>query len=369
MMKVNALNNQRGVAAIMVGVALVMLLGFAALAVDLGFVWVTRNELQNAADAAALGATRQLGVIYEGLHYGELPTYVCDQAFLTNVAREIALKNAAAGKYITINDSDVTIGKWNAEKKILTPTLMGADAIRVGVRRDSTANGPIPTFFARIFGKDAMDVSATATAALTPESTIEEGGLPIPVGISKEWFKQWGEFCDQSIQFYPTGTLEGCAGWHTFEETPPNANTMGNILEQLKAGVYDSPRVIAGATDLEFTGGNVASRLPDLKALFDHCRGEDPNPAPSYCNDKDTDPKTWTTAVVIYDWEDQLSDPCANPNKPMTIVGFATVTIEQVLAPPDGQLIKGKVRCHMAEEGRGGGGDYGTIGTISGLVQ
>ena len=167
MTKMKSLRNQRGVAAIMVGVALVMLLGFAALAVDLGYVMVTRNELQNVADAAALGATRQLGVIYEGFSYGQMPTYVCDPALLINVAREIAVKNGAAGKAVAINDSDVTVGRWNASTKVLTPALIGPDAVRVQVRRDSSANGPISTFFAMIWGKDTIDVTAVATAALT----------------------------------------------------------------------------------------------------------------------------------------------------------------------------------------------------------
>ena len=46
--------NESGVAAITVAFFLVVLLGFAALAIDIGNVLVVRNELQNAADAAAL---------------------------------------------------------------------------------------------------------------------------------------------------------------------------------------------------------------------------------------------------------------------------------------------------------------------------
>ena len=353
-----ALSNQRGVAAIVVGLSLVMFLGFAALAVDLGYVMVTRNELQNAADAAALGATRQLGVIYEGLSYGQMPTYVCDPTRLITVAREIALKNGAGGKAIAINDSDVTIGRWNASTKVLTPTLIGPDAVRVQVRRDSSANGPISTFFAKIWGKDTIDVSAIATAALTAQSTAGPGGLPIPVGISRAWFENKAVFCNQPIKFYPTNSPEGCAGWHTYEESPPNASQLKKILDGLKAGNYVAPEATAGASQFEFVGGAIAADFPEMQALFDYCKTLNDGEI-----DQDTNDATWTTAVVVYD-----SSDCTNPNKPTTIVGFATVTITDVLTAPE-KTILGKVVCENIDEGRGGGGTYGTLGSIPGLVQ
>ncbi|UNY41880.1 hypothetical protein CPT_Momento_050 [Burkholderia phage Momento] len=46
--------NQRGAVAITVALLMSILLGFAALAIDVGYLFVVRNELQNAADAAAL---------------------------------------------------------------------------------------------------------------------------------------------------------------------------------------------------------------------------------------------------------------------------------------------------------------------------
>lgn len=358
MVKIKGLSDQRGVAAIIVSVTLVMFLGFAALAVDLGYVMVTRNELQNVADAAALGATRQLGVIYEGLSYGQMPTYVCDPAGLINVAREIAVKNGAGGKAVAINDSDVTIGRWNASTKVLTPTLVGPDAVRVRVRRDSSANGPISTFFAMIWHKNTVDVTAVATAALTAQSTAGPGGLPIPVGISRAWFDNKAVFCNQPIKFYPTNSPEGCAGWHTYEDNPANASQLRRILDGLKDGRYVAPEATAGTTEFEFVGGTIAADFPEMAALFDYCKVLNDGEV-----DQDTDPTTWTTAVVVYDSAD-----CTNPNKAITIVGFSTVTIYEVLTAPE-KTILARVVCDNIDEGRGGGGTYGTLGSIPGLVQ
>ena len=53
-------SDQRGVVVITVAVLLVSLLSFGALALDISSLFVVRNELQNAADAGALAATRFL---------------------------------------------------------------------------------------------------------------------------------------------------------------------------------------------------------------------------------------------------------------------------------------------------------------------
>ena len=50
------LRDQRGASAVLIALLLVVLLGIAALAIDLGYLYVTRYELQNVADSAALAA-------------------------------------------------------------------------------------------------------------------------------------------------------------------------------------------------------------------------------------------------------------------------------------------------------------------------
>ena len=61
------LSNERGMAAVFIALLIFVLTAMASFAVDLGYAWVTQNELQNIADAGALAATRQLGVVYAGL--------------------------------------------------------------------------------------------------------------------------------------------------------------------------------------------------------------------------------------------------------------------------------------------------------------
>ncbi|TLY20058.1 MAG: hypothetical protein E6K67_03160 [Nitrospirae bacterium] len=329
-------------------VGLLMLVSFSALVVDLGFAFVARNELHNIADGAALAGTRQLGVIYEALPYSQQQTYVmsgADRTAIINAVNAVGSANRAGSASITINSADVSIGQWNMATKSLTVTATHPDAVRVKSRRDGTANGPITTFLAGVMGFTVMNISAQATAALTPISST----LP---GISQQWFQ--ANSCNNNIQFYPTNSAIGCAGWNTFEASPANASGLRSILNGLDAGTFQTPGVTAGQTQLNFIGGNVASALPDLRQLFLDKGAVNP----------DTGVFEWKTFVAVYSGTD-----CSNPSGAITIVGFATVIITNVLAPPAGQLIQGTVQCQLLETGRGGGAAFGTVGTLPGLVQ
>lgn len=56
----NSRNRQDGAVAVMVGISIVLLVGFLALVIDLARVYLARTGLQNAADAAALSGAKQL---------------------------------------------------------------------------------------------------------------------------------------------------------------------------------------------------------------------------------------------------------------------------------------------------------------------
>lgn len=347
------LKSERGSVTVIVGISLTMFIGFAALAVDIGYLMVTRNELQNVADASALAGTGWLGNNYDGMTFQQQQDFVVDREIIVGVVNGVALQNRAGGANISINDADVVIGYWDPADNTLTERDTGPNAVRVTARRDGGANGPITTFFAGVLGNDTAGVSAFATAALSALGEAELGGLPFPAAIAKERFES--EFCDQPIKFYPTTT--SCAGWHTYDESPSSAAKLKKILEGLTDGTYESPAVTAGDV-FEFTGGTLASAFPYMQALFD---------AMKVLNDGDIDSdnnsETWTTAVVVYDAECSV-----NPTGPLTIVGIATVTITEVTTSPE-KTIWAEVRCNAVEPGRGGGGSFGTLGTIPGLVE
>jgi Flp pilus assembly protein TadG len=387
-------DNQSGATAVLVTVVIVVLIGIAAMAVDVGYVMATKNELQNVADAAALAATRQLGVIYSGLPYEQQASYTLDATDRTkieNAATDVAQKNKAGGKNIYIPVDEIEIGTWdqNRNPRFIAETNK-PDAVRVGARRDDVANGPITSFFAVIFGRDNFSVYADATAALTGQGTTIEGEIELPAGISLYRFQN--EYCNTPIRFYPTGTLYGCAGWHTFE-AGANANELRGILDGMTDGTFESPPTIAGDSSLEYIGGNVASAFPSLEALFMERSVAPDVQEQLYISpldddelmlveanyegalpllDKDGNPKykrIWRTVVPVYESMD-----CSNPNNSLLTVAYATVEIQavngSVVSPTHAKFtVFGEIKCDSLYDGRGGGLDVGTKGTIPGLVE
>ena len=156
--------DQRGVTAVTVSVFAAVMVMFAAFAIDIGHALVTKNELQNASDSAALAAGRQLGLMYMGWPIIQVKdtSYAltaADQLPIINGAKNVSLMNRASElASVALATSDIEIGTWNFNPPVGTPstfvpTLVQPNAIRVTARRESgTPNGPISTFFAGVFG-------------------------------------------------------------------------------------------------------------------------------------------------------------------------------------------------------------------------
>ncbi|HSF68295.1 MAG TPA: TadE/TadG family type IV pilus assembly protein [Nitrospiraceae bacterium] len=345
------LNNSRGVTAVMIALFLTVLLAMAAAAIDVGHALVARNELQNVADAAALAGTRALGIIYEGMTPAQQQTYVLtggDEAIVVAAVQATANANSAAGIAITIDPSDIQIGTWSMATRTHTPTVNQPKAVRVLSRRDAASNGAISTFLANVIGMSSVSVRAVATADMSAVGQTAPGQLDVPFGISEYYFTQFG--CGDVIQFYPNdGTPQACAAWHTFDQSPANANTLRNIIDGMTAGTYQSPATAPGDS-LNFINGNVASAFPNLINLYNSKKDANGN---------------WDVFVPVYE-----SPDCTPPNGPLPIIGYAEARITNVQGAPN-FLISATVLCNIFEGNTiGGGPPYGPVlSTIPGLVE
>lgn len=366
--------NQRGVAGVTVAILIGLIVMMAAFAIDIGHALVTRNELQNAADAAALSAGSQLGQIYLALPPGDQQNMSRD---LTPLEQSQIITSGETAGYankasdvanITIAAGEVELGTWDLNAKTFTPTVTRPNAIQVTARRDGAANGPITTFFAGIFGVNSMNVSATAVAALgTAGGPTPPGAVNAPFGISEDWFNG-GAQCGDAISFSPANDpAQGCAAWHQFEEkgggsnTPQycqgsggsggggggggNAKMLDNIIECIEAGNYSTPPLIPYQTQYEFTGGEVASAFPELESLF--------NSAKEYNSQTNRD--EWQVQIPVYE-----ANGCSNTSGSVTIVGYANAAVYEVKAAPD-KIIKAELQCNTFFNGApstapGGGG-------------
>jgi hypothetical protein len=137
-----------------------VLFGFAALTIDVGVIFNSRADLQNAADAAALAATNVLSQ---------------DRTAVSEAranAMDIIRRHYSLGHELDIDPADLVFGRADydpiANSFSFTPTENFPDAVRVvASKTEGSPNGPVPLFFAAIFGKSSANVQAAATAALT----------------------------------------------------------------------------------------------------------------------------------------------------------------------------------------------------------
>ncbi len=163
------LQGQRGAVVIWFALLLPVLVGFTALAIDLSRLGMTKAELQNAADAAALGGARSLS------NAGGSPY---NWTAAANAALAVAQRNVANADQI--EDAQIETGYWNLDDPSLgfrdnsvTPVAGDVAAVRTTITISRTHNnGPLPFFFAPIFSYFDDDdhanqvVQATATAVL-----------------------------------------------------------------------------------------------------------------------------------------------------------------------------------------------------------
>jgi Flp pilus assembly protein TadG len=170
--------SRKGAIAALTALLLMAILGLIACALDIGWIEMTRTQLQAVADASSLAGGTEL---LDGLGYfaTKTPDEVVDAA--TPVAVEYAgyNRNAELAASFIDGDRDVAFGKatfddgCNCWQK--TPASEGAEYynyIEIAALRNqagSTAgDGPAPLFFARIFGINDKSLRATATAAILP---------------------------------------------------------------------------------------------------------------------------------------------------------------------------------------------------------
>src|SRR5512145_1244133 len=103
-----SLRNERGAVLVYVALALVFaLLGMVALAIDMGYMYVAKAQLQNAADAGALAGASKLTGQFSNIsaHYK---------------AQQFAQKNHAAGETVKVDANlgnapggDTVVGCWD----------------------------------------------------------------------------------------------------------------------------------------------------------------------------------------------------------------------------------------------------------------
>lgn len=177
--------HRRGAIVLLSAFLLVFLLAMVAFAVDIAWIVLTKNQLQNAADAAALAGADPLMdafVQYQLAPAGAIQTTILNTALATarsNAKNYSSYNRGGDVGSLTINDSDIEFGFIDASGKYTTTYSGMPNTIKITVRRDSTANGSLGLFFAPVLGKSSQDLMATAAATIQA-GTIDNFSLNSP---------------------------------------------------------------------------------------------------------------------------------------------------------------------------------------------
>ncbi len=238
---IKPLDGQRGGAAILFVLCLPALLGFTALAVDLARLNLTKVELQNAADAAAVAGARSLSDT-------QPPPGSSDQPYnwsaATTTALAVARLNVANARQI--QDATIETGYWNLQNPSLglrhtsTPVAGDVPAIRATIAISSTQNnGPLQFFFAPILGIAESNVQARAIAMIAPPAA---GTGMFPVVINMAMFTYYWDTASRTPKLDPAtgrpyiidiGSSYHSAvsgGWTTFNSKVNDSPTIRSLI-------------------------------------------------------------------------------------------------------------------------------------------
>lgn len=309
--------NQNGAVLIWFVLFLPILIGMAAMAVDVSRLAVAKNELQNAADAGALAATRFL--------------YNDDENAVNTGANQIGHDAAVANKSENLpvevtfdaaheNDGDVQRGHWsfglgdlsrgfypNSDTTVVdlagkSTVALDQDsayinAVRVTVRRNDK---PVITYFARIFGIDSWAMSASAVAYLGYTGSLGPGEVDLPIGICCQTITGEEHCCpsdentDTAALTYncsrgfmlSDGQTKNSAAWTNFSDPCATADTTS--LRDLLTCADANPEGISLGSSIGATNGVVDAVInhPTFPSLVECWENAyvDPNPT-----DEETD--------------------------------------------------------------------------------
>ncbi|QDT15560.1 pilus assembly protein TadG-related protein [Alienimonas californiensis] len=139
---------RRGVILPLAAVLLVLVFAFLAFSIDVGYVAMTKGELQNAADAAALAGAAELS---DG------------PAAAVREAQSIAAENEANRAAVEVPEADVTLGFWDIEARTFDAAAIAPNAVKVITRRNDQG-----LLFGPVIGTETFNSRTEAIAAVHP---------------------------------------------------------------------------------------------------------------------------------------------------------------------------------------------------------
>jgi hypothetical protein len=157
--RVNHRQARKGIALTLLAFLLMILMAFVAIGVDVGLFYMQQAELQVTASSAAAGAALDLPE-------GAVAT-----------AQRLASANMPPEREGTVlGASGVQIGNWNSTTRVFTADGAPLNAVRVTTEKSNANGNSVRWLIGQVLRQSAIELRATATAALLPELPGAIGG-------------------------------------------------------------------------------------------------------------------------------------------------------------------------------------------------
>jgi len=286
--RMKSLNDQTGVTAIVVALLMVLFVGVAALALDIGHLYIVKNELQNAADAGCLAGARFL-YDEDGEDVNEGANEIAYEAAISNQSEinpvEVQWSGGNTGDVVrghwsfatrtfAPNDNEDYVPLWDISPEELDAIPNFVNAIRVRTRRQ---NAPAASFFARIFGYENFLLSTEAVAYLGFAGTLAPRDVRQPLAICRESLLVDGKYSCSVGRMVTMGEIvpgQETGGWTDFNQDPyasgPNPLTVASLVTQ-----GQNPDPIILGLPMAVTGGDIPSAFTLLRDRWEDVTGRD----------------------------------------------------------------------------------------------
>jgi Flp pilus assembly protein TadG len=342
----------RGAVAIVVVILMFMFLGFAAFAVDFGYSYMVKNELQNAADAAALAGASVLFSSNElcthsdrpydcctGLKTGTCDSNVVDSSNVVGTAQAVAAQNRSGGNQVPA--PTVEIGHYTFAASRDTPgtftatqtyqqmqnwetlpfsTLNGRTDFLNAVKATVTRTN-VPRFFSRIWSSSSLAVTAQAVAYIGFAATLVPFEVDQPIAICEGAIKDGNHYtCNQGTMLNQNTQT---ARWTDYVQGISCGTASDNIVKPLVCA-GGNPTPIVFGQGLETTNGTQANSMGAIydcwinSAKYD----SDGDGVPDKLLDTDGDGKPdrpWKLTLPVVD--------CSATGNCLTVVGAVEVNV------------------------------------------
>lgn len=221
---IKAQNRQKGAVLIMVAFSIVILIGFIGLVVDLAHLMITKTELQNAADACALAASRELTGDANALVRAE------NAGIAVGASNNVNLQASA----VSVLPNDITFSPTLSPNANYLSRLDGADPVTAKYAMCTLPQSGIAMWFMGVMGLGAQTVNAMGVSTLAHSQTncavplgmCSQGSAPNYGYVEGTWYS--GKF--------GTGTSESLTGSYNWVDFSPSEGGGAAELKDLLSG-------------------------------------------------------------------------------------------------------------------------------------